>query len=118
MSKRTSFKAKSGAEASGEISEPTDTSKAPGLVVLQEYWGINDHMKAITDRFAAAGFLTLTPDLYHGAITKDAAEAAKLMQGLDRDRALDDIAGAVQLLTSHPRCNGKVGITGFCMGGA
>lgn len=118
MTKRTTFKAQGGADASGELSEPSGAEKAPGLVVVQEYWGVNDHVRSLVDRFAAAGFLALAPDLYQGTVTKNPDEAMKLMVGLDRDRALRDIAGAVELLRSHPRCNGKVGITGFCMGGA
>ncbi len=120
MSKRTTFPvtASGATEASGEISEPDGSDRAPGLVMLQEYWGINDHMKSMTDRFAAAGFVVLTPDLFHGKVAKTAAEAGGLMQELDRTRALDEIAGAVAFLRTHPRCTGRIGVTGFCMGGA
>jgi carboxymethylenebutenolidase len=118
MASRVEFKAKSGAAASGEIALPEGTSKAPALVLLQEWWGLNDHIRSLVDRFAAAGFVTLAPDLYHGKITKDAGEAGQLMQALDGKRAMDDIAGAVALLASHARSTGKVGVTGFCMGGA
>ena len=118
MSKKTTFKAKSGADASGAISEATGEDRAPGIVVLQEYWGINDQIKSMTDRFAAAGFVVVAPDLYQGRVAKDAAEAGAMMQALDRTTALDVIAGAVAFLKSHPRCTGKVGVIGFCMGGA
>jgi carboxymethylenebutenolidase len=118
MATRIDFKAKSGAETSGEIALPSGSDKAPGLVLVQEWWGLNDHIRSLADRFAAAGFITLAPDLYHGKVTNDAGEAGQLMQALDGKRAIDDIAGAVAFLAVHARSSGKVGITGFCMGGA
>jgi carboxymethylenebutenolidase len=118
MATRVEFNAKSGAAASGELSLPEGTARAPGLVLVQEWWGVNDHIRALADRFAQAGFVVLAPDLYHGKVTRDAGEASALMQALDGQQAMDDIAGAVATLLAHPRVNGKVGITGFCMGGA
>jgi carboxymethylenebutenolidase len=118
MATKIDFKARSGAAASGAIALPEGSGKAPGLVLVQEYWGVNDHIRSLVDRFAAAGFITLAPDLYHGVVTKDPTEASRLMTELDGKRAMDDIAGAVDALTAHPRFGGKVGITGFCMGGA
>ncbi len=117
MSERTTFSAKSGAQASGELALPK-SNKAPGLVLVQEWWGLNDHMKDLANRLAADGFVVLAPDLYHGTITKDAEQAAKLMTELDGARAVDEIAGAASFLAGDPRTNGKVGIIGFCMGGA
>ena len=118
MANRVEFKAESGAAASGELSLPEGSGKAPALVLVQEWWGVNDHIRSLADRFAKAGFIVLAPDLYHGTVTKDPGKAAELMQSLDGKQALDDIAGAVAYLRAHPRSNGKVGITGFCMGGA
>lgn len=118
MATKIDFKARSGAASSGEIALPEGSGKAPGLVLVQEFWGVNDHVRSLADRFAAAGFITLAPDLYHGKITKDANEAMQLMNALDGKQAMDDIAGAVAALLAHPRASGKVGITGFCMGGA
>lgn len=118
MANKIEFKAKSGAPVSGELSLPEGTGKAPGLVLVQEWWGVNDHIRSLADRFAKAGFVVLAPDLYHGKATKDAGEAGQLMQALDGQRAMDDIAGAVSFLLGHDRVNGNVGITGFCMGGA
>jgi carboxymethylenebutenolidase len=115
---RTTFKAKNGKEASGEIFEPGGTGKAPGLVLVQEWWGLNDHIKDLSARMAKEGFVVLAPDLYHGKLTKDANEAGKMMQELDREQAVSDLAGAVTALKEHPRCNGRIGMTGFCMGGA
>jgi carboxymethylenebutenolidase len=115
---RTTFKASNGTEASGEIFEPSGTGKAPALVLIQEWWGLNDHIRDLGQRFAKEGFLVLAPDLYHGKITKDANEAGKMMTELDRDQAGSEVAGAVKALAEHARSTGKVGVTGFCMGGA
>jgi carboxymethylenebutenolidase len=114
----THFVAKNGTDASGELREPKGTGKAPGLVLIQEYWGVNDHVRSLADRLATSGFLVLAPDLYHGKVTKDASVAAKLMTELDRDQAVNDLAGAVRFLKEHARCTGKIGVIGFCMGGA
>lgn len=105
-------------ETPGELALPDGDGKAPGVVVLQEFWGVNDHIRSITDRWAAAGFVALAPSLYRGEVVSKREEASKLMGSLDRARALADIAGAVEALRAHPRCNGKIGVTGFCMGGA
>lgn len=118
MSKTIPFESKSGHKDTAEVSEPAGSGKAPAVVLIQEYWGINDNMKSITDRMAKEGFLAVTPDLYHGKSTKDAGEAAKMMQSLDHKQAMEDIASAVAFAKSHPRSNGKVAVLGFCMGGA
>ena len=118
MTKPISFKSSLGADATGVIAEPPGTDKAPALVVIQEYWGLNDHVKSLADRFAAEGFVVVAPDLYHGKIAADGAEAAKLMTALDTLDAVKEIAGAIAFLKEHPRSNGKVGVTGFCLGGA
>src|SRR4029077_15096840 len=94
------------------------SGKSPALVVVQEWWGVNDHVRSLVDRFAAEGFLAFAPDLFHGKTTKDPKEAAGLLQALDWGKAVAEVAGAVAMLAAHPRCSGKVGITGFCMGGA
>jgi carboxymethylenebutenolidase len=115
---RTTFRAKNGKGVSGEIFEPSGSGKAPGLVLIQEWWGLNDHIRDLSERLAKEDFVVLAPDLYHGKLTKDATEAAKLMTELDRDQAMSDLAGAVSALKENPRCNGRIGMTGFCMGGA
>lgn len=90
--------------------------KGPGVVVIQEWWGLNDQIRGVADRLAAAGFTALVPDLYRGKSTVEAEEAHHLMDGLNfGDAATQDIRGAVQHLKSI--CS-KVGVTGFCMGGA
>lgn len=118
MSSPITFTAQDGSQVSGEIALPAGEGTAPGLVLVQEWWGLNDHIRSLIDRFAAAGFVTLAPDLYHGKIAKDATEAGALMTALDGKRALTDLAAAAQQLLAHPRVNGKVGVIGFCMGGA
>ncbi len=88
----------------------------PGVIVLQEWWGLNDHIKAIADRFEGEGFNALAPDLYHGRITKDADEASHMMNGLDFPGAVhEDIAAAKDWLRE---CSASVAVMGFCMGGA
>lgn len=88
----------------------------PGIIVIQEWWGLNDHIKSIVDRFAGEGFNALAPDLYHGRITKDADEASHMMNGLDFPGAVhEDIVAAKAYLDG---ISTTVAVMGFCMGGA
>src|SRR5262245_60355198 len=106
-----------GGTAAGYLSAPS--KNGPGVIVIQEWWGLVPHIKNIADRFAGAGFLDLAPDLYHGKSTKSPDEAVKLMMAMNIDQAERDLAGAVAYLKSHPKnSTGKVGTVGFCMGGA
>lgn len=105
-------------ETTAALAVPEGDKPAPGVVLLQEYWGLNDHIRDVAARLAKEGFITLAPSLYRGELAKTPEEAMGLMRGLDRQRALADIAGAVAALKADPRCSGKVGLTGFCMGGA
>ncbi|HET7500528.1 MAG TPA: dienelactone hydrolase family protein [Kofleriaceae bacterium] len=95
---------------------PAGGGKPPGVVVLQEWWGVNDQIQAIAGRYADAGFVALVPDLYHGKLAKDADEAGRMMKALDFGKAVQEIAGAVNFL--RERSSGKIAITGYCMGGA
>lgn len=91
---------------------------APGLIVLQEYWGLVAHIKDLTDRFAAAGFCSLAPDLYHGSAAGSPDEAEKLLMALNITQAAKDLRGAIDYLRKNPGAAGrKVGVIGFCMGG-
>ncbi len=91
----------------------------PGVVVIQEYWGMVPHIVEVCDRFAAAGFTALTPDLYRGVSTTEPDEAGKLMMNLNLPQAGKDISGAIDFLLGAPEVTGdKVGVVGFCMGGA
>lgn len=88
----------------------------PAVIVIQEWWGLNAQICGIADRFAAAGFSALAPDLFHGRVTQDPDEAGHLMNGLDFPGAThQDIRGAARHLAT---LGGKVGVTGYCMGGA
>lgn len=90
----------------------------PGLIVVQEWWGLVDHIKHLSDRFAAEGFVTLAPDLYHGTQTKSPDEAGKLLMALNIAQAATDLAGAADYLLALPSVHPKkVGAIGFCMGG-
>jgi carboxymethylenebutenolidase len=90
---------------------------APGIVVIQEWWGLNDQIRGVADKLAAAGYRVLVPDLYRGKVALAANEAEHLMQGLDFAVAAgQDVRGAVQYLKGTG--SSKVGVTGFCMGGA
>jgi carboxymethylenebutenolidase len=107
-----------GAQAHGYLALPRSGS-GPGLVVIQEWWGLTGHIASITDRFAEAGFVSLAPDLYGGATTHDADEAGRLMAQLPVARAARDLAGAVDfLLASEVVTGDRVGAVGFCMGGS
>lgn len=88
----------------------------PGIVVIQEWWGLNDHIKDVVDRFAAAGFVAVAPDLYHGASATEPDGAGKLMMALNLAEAGKDMSGAIDLLQQRTGST-KVGVVGFCMGG-
>jgi carboxymethylenebutenolidase len=114
MGTMVSFPSDGGA-AQGYLAEPASPSQR-GVVVIQEWWGLNAHVKAVADRFARAGFVALAPDLYHGKVTKSPDEAGKLLMALNIAQAEKDLRGAVAHLrgiTGRP-----VGVVGFCMGGA
>lgn len=109
--------ASNGARVDGYVAVPDTVSRSPGVVVLQEWWGLVPHIKHVADRLAAEGFVALAPDLYHGQSTTEPDEANKLMLDMKRDVAARDLAGAVRYLAEHPMCSGKVGVVGFCLGG-
>jgi carboxymethylenebutenolidase len=106
-----------GSTVGGYLASP-EVGAGPGLVVIQEWWGLVDHIKDVCDRFAAEGFTALAPDLYHGAATTEPDEAAKLMMAMNIERAARDMAGAVDFLAGHDSVRGEgAGMVGFCMGG-
>jgi carboxymethylenebutenolidase len=118
MSTNVSFEGTGGIKVSGALAEPSGTGKAPTVVLVQEYWGLNAHVKSLVDRLASEGFLVVAPDLYHGKLAKDAAEAGQLMTALDTLEAMKEIGATAKYLQGHARGNGKVGVIGFCLGGA
>src|SRR5471030_968869 len=116
MGTTISFNRSDGKKADGYLAEPTGAANAPGIVIIQEWWGVNDQIRGVAERLATAGYRALVPDLYRGKSTVEAEEAHHLMTGLNfADAASQDIRGAVQFLKAHST---KVGLTGFCMGGA
>ncbi|MBI3951958.1 MAG: alpha/beta fold hydrolase [Acidobacteria bacterium] len=107
-----------GRTTSGYLSLP-DSGKGPGVVVIQEWWGLVPHIKNVADRLAKEGYVALAPDLYHGQSTTSPDEAGKLMMALRIDEAEKDLRGAIQYLINHEATTTeKVGSIGFCMGGA
>ena len=111
------FKRPDGQTVKGYLAEPVDKATAPGVVVIQEWWGLDDEVKAVADRLAKAGYRALVPDLYRGKLAIEANEAEHLMGDLNfGDAAGQDIRGAVQYLKATG--SAKVAVTGFCMGGA
>ncbi len=116
MATTVTFKRPDGENIQGYLAEPEHAPGAAAVVVIQEWWGINDQIRGVADRLASAGYTALVPDLYRGKATVEAEEAHHLMTGLNfGDAASQDIRGAVQFLKTR---SGKVGVTGFCMGGA
>ena len=117
MGKMISYKRPDDQSVNGYLAEPTDGAKAPGMVVIQEWWGLNDQIKGVADKLANAGYRALVPDLYRGKVAVEANEAEHLMTNLNFGEAAgQDVRGAVQYLKSTG--SPKAGVTGFCMGGA
>ena len=108
-----------GHNASGYFVTPASGS-GPGLLVIQEWWGLDSGIKEMADRLGAAGFVALAPDLYHGELAAhdEMDKAAHLMQSMPPDRAGRDMSGAIDFLANHASVKGKgIGVVGFCMGG-
>lgn len=111
------FQRPDGKSSSAYLVEPVDAKNAPGIVVIQEWWGLDDEIKNVANRLADAGYRALVPDLYRGKLALEANEAEHLMNDLNfADAASQDIRGAVQYLKQTG--SNKVAVTGFCMGGA
>lgn len=114
MGSMIEFKRPDGQAVRGYLSEAENA--VGSVVVIQEWWGVNDQIRGVADRLARAGFHALVPDLYRGKSALDAQEAHHLMDGLNfGDAAAQDVRGAVQTLKAR---GGRVAVTGFCMGGA
>ncbi|MCB0990769.1 MAG: dienelactone hydrolase family protein [Acidimicrobiales bacterium] len=118
MGEMVSF-ASNGNDARGYLAVP-EGGTGPGLIVVQEWWGLNDQIKGTCDRLAAEGFVALAPDLYHGELAghDEMDKAGHLMTTLPPDRAARDMSGAVDYLAEHDATTGDgIGVMGFCMGG-
>ncbi|HEV2180146.1 MAG TPA: dienelactone hydrolase family protein [Gemmatimonadaceae bacterium] len=117
MGHMVEFKA-NGRNGTGYLATPPG-GKGTGLIVVQEYWGLVDHIKDLAERFAKAGYVALSPDLYHGKTTKSPDEAGKMLMALNIAEAGKDMKGSAgYLLGSGAVTSKRVGIVGFCMGGA
>jgi len=110
--------ASNGDSCEGYLAKPK-SGHGPGVIVVQEWWGLVDHIRDVADRFAGEGFVVLAPDFFHGASTDEPDEAQRLLMGLAMDRAARDVQGAAQYLAGRDDVEGNgVGTVGFCMGGS
>lgn len=108
-----------GAESSGWLARPAGGGSYPGVIVIQEWWGLDAHIKDVAERVAREGFVALAPDLYHGAYATEPDEARKLAMAMNRERAIKDSMGSVRYLQALDDVAPKrVGCMGFCMGGS
>lgn len=114
MGELVSFPA-DGGTASGYLAKP-GSGTGKGVIVIQEWWGLNGNIKGIADRFAAAGFVALAPDLYHGKVANEPDEAGKMLMALNVPQAEKDLRGSIAYLKNLT--GAAVGTVGFCMGGA
>jgi carboxymethylenebutenolidase len=108
-----------GTKTSGYLATPA-SGKGPGVLVIQEWWGLVGHIKNVCDRFAAEGFTALAPDMYHGKKIPNSEpdEAQKALMTMELGQAAKDMSGAVDFLVGHPAVRGNgIGVVGFCMGG-
>lgn len=106
-----------GGTAHGYLARP-ESGSGPGVVVVQEWWGLVPHIEKVCDRFAAEGFIALAPDLYHGTKTTEPDDAMRLMMGLAMDAAARDIGGAARYLRTQNVTGDGLAAVGFCMGGS
>ena len=106
-----------GGTTDGYLALPA-TGSGPGVIVIQEWWGLVGHVTSVADRLAAEGFVALAPDLYRGVRPGAADEAARVLEDLAMDQGAKDIAGAAGYLAKRPECTGAVGAAGFSMGGS
>ena len=111
MGERVSFQS-NGGTCEGSLAD----GGGPGVIVIQEWWGLVPHIEDVADRFAAKGYTALAPDLYHGRASFEPDEAGKLMMALNLAEAAKDLTGAVDFLTARTG-RSKIGAVGYCMGG-
>ncbi|HKO56028.1 MAG TPA: dienelactone hydrolase family protein [Thermoanaerobaculia bacterium] len=109
---------KFGDGASGYLALPAGAARKPAIIVIQEWWGLNDWVKEQADRYASQGYVALAPDLYRGRVATTMDEAHELSRGLPEDRAIGDLKGAFNYLASRDDVDPKrIGVIGWCMGG-
>ncbi len=117
MGESVSF-ASNGGTCEGYLAIP-ESGSGPGVIVIQEWWGLVGHVRDVAERFAEEGFVALAPDFFHGAKTDEPDEAMRLLMSLAMDKAAQDIAGAARYLSDREDVTGSgIGTVGFCMGGS
>jgi carboxymethylenebutenolidase len=104
-----------GGQGTGYLAEPE--AEGPGVIVIHEWWGLDDSMRKMVDRFAGEGFVALSPDLYEGETTEQPDEAEQKLMALNMDEAVKQMRGGVKRVLESEKCNGRVGAVGFCAGG-
>src|SRR5712691_3838889 len=110
--------ARNGRRVGGYLARPQGAGPFPAVIGIQEWWGLNEHIKNVAERYAREGYVALAPDLYGGKVTADPNEAGKLMGALNREEAVKDLLGAIRHLRAMKEVRGdRIGVTGFCMGG-
>lgn len=108
-----------GVDGMGYLARPDDAGSHPGVIVIQEWWGLDGHIRDVAERYAREGFVALAPGMYHGQIATEPDEARKLAMAMNRDQANKDLLGAARYLQSlHEVAPKRIGVTGFCMGGS
>lgn len=118
VTETVNYKDTDGETLMGYLARPQGDTPKPAVVVIQEWWGLNDHIKDLARRFAGEGFVALAPDLYHGVVTTEPDEARKLVMELDMAEAVKEIQRGMAFLREQKYISGpKVGVIGFCMGG-
>jgi carboxymethylenebutenolidase len=101
----------------GFLAVPEQPGRYPGVIVIHEWWGLNDWVKEQTQKIAEQGYVVLAVDLYRGKTATDPNEAHELMRGLPQDRAVRDMQAAFDYLSARKDVNGRIGSVGWCMGG-
>ncbi len=111
------LKLASGRSVRAALARPA-AAKAPGLLLIHEWWGLNDEMRDVAARMADAGYLALSVDLFEGQVATEPTRARALMTGVDAAKSTETMVGWAGWMRKDAACNGKVGALGFCMGGA
>ncbi|ATO14979.1 dienelactone hydrolase [Micromonospora sp. WMMA2032] len=105
-----------GGTSEGYLAIPSGGVASPAVIVIQDWWGLVPHVRAVVDRFADAGFVALAPDFRHGGPASKPTEPRQMLNSTQMDEAASDIAAAAEYLASRPEVAGKVGCAGFCAG--
>lgn len=113
---KVTIRTRSGDAASGFLALPA-ASPAPAVLLIHEWWGLNDQIKAVASELAQQGFVALAADLYDGSVATTPAEARRYMSSMDPERATQALVAWIDWLRGHPKGNGKVGTVGWCFGG-